>query len=127
MACLTPRIAIAVLALAATPALAAPERIEIILANFSYTPAAIHLHASRPVTLHLVNQGSGGHDFMAPDFFAGAAIDAASRRLIDHGKVGLGKGEAVDVTLTPTAGKYALHCSHFLHTSFGMKGEIIVD
>ncbi len=30
------------------------------------------------------------------------------------------------ITLVPRAGTYRLHCSHFLHSSFGMTGTIVV-
>ncbi len=29
--------------------------------------------------------------------------------------------------LTPRAGTYKVHCSHFMHSSLGMKGKILVD
>ena len=79
------------------------------------------------MTLHFVNKGSGGHDFTAPEFFAAATMDAATRKALAKGKVALDKGSAADVTLVPVAGHYAAHCSHFLHTGFGMKGTIDVE
>lgn len=109
-------LALAALSLAA-PA-AAQERVDIVLANFSFTPAALHLKAGRPVVLHFVNKGSGGHNYAAPEFFGGA---------VPGGKVELDKGESRDVAITPRAGHYRVKCTHFLHTTFGMKGTIDVD
>jgi plastocyanin len=105
------------------PAMAGPAaqpRVEIVLANFKFAPETIRLKAGQPVTLHFVNQGSGGHNFSAPEFFSGVAG-------VTGGRIELGKGESRDVLVTPRAGTYAVRCTHFLHTSFGMKGSIIVQ
>jgi len=121
------------IALAMAVALAAPaaaqgpaSRVDVVLANFDFTPSTIHLTAGKPVTLHLVNRGSGGHNFVAKAFFAAASIDPASPRKPANGKIELKKGASADVTLTPRAGRYPVHCSHFLHQSFGMTGSIVV-
>jgi plastocyanin len=107
----------------------APAKVTVTLANFSFTPADLHLHAGQPVTIHFTNGGSGGHDFTAPEFFAAATMDAANRARIEgaKGRVSLGKGESSDVTLTPSAGTYKAHCSHFMHSSLGMTGKVVVD
>lgn len=99
------------------------------MANFSFTPETLHLHAGQSVRIHFVNNGSGGHDFTAEEFFSAAAMDAANRTKVGgtKGRVSLGKGGSVDVTLTPRAGEYPAHCSHFLHSTMGMTGKIQVD
>ena len=106
-----------------------PARVTVEMANFSYTPADLHLHAGHSVTIHFVNSGSGGHDFTAEEFFAAATMDTANRGHVGgaKGRVLLGKGESVDVTLVPKAGSYKVHCSHFLHATMGMTGTIRVD
>lgn len=106
-----------------------PARVTVTLANFSFTPADLHLHAGQPVTIHFVNEGSGAHDFTAPEFFAAATMDAANRTRVAGGKgrVSMGKGESSDVTLTPKAGTYKVHCSHFGHSTLGMTGSVTVD
>ncbi len=105
-----------------------PARVTVTMENFSYTPAALHLRSGQAVTLHFVNDGSGGHDFTAPAFFTAATMDAANRgRVGTKGRVSLGKGESADVTLIPRAGTYKMHCSHFGHSALGMTGDIIVD
>ncbi len=111
------------------PASAEPaKRIEITLANFSFTPSAITLKAGQPVTLHFQNKGSGGHDFTASQFFKTAAMDSATRtKLGKKGKVSLESGTSMDVTLTPKVGSYKAKCSHFLHAGFGMTGTITVS
>lgn len=113
------------------PALAADQsaKTEVVMANFSFTPETLHLHGGQSVTIHFVNSGSGGHDFTAAEFFAAATMDAANRTKVSgkKGRVSLGKGESVDITLTPKAGEYPAHCSHFLHSSMGMTGTIHFD
>ncbi|WP_077146267.1 cupredoxin domain-containing protein [Sphingopyxis sp. KK2] len=106
-----------------------PAKVTVTLANFSFTPADLHLRAGHSVTLHFVNEGSGGHDFTAAGFFAAATMDAANRTHVGgtKGRVSLGKGESADVTLIPRAGTYKVHCSHFGHSALGMTGKIIVD
>lgn len=104
-----------------------PARTEIILADFSFTPASLHLKAGQPATLHFVNRGSGGHNFDAPEFFAAARIDPGSAGAVKRGRVELAKGASADVTLVPGKGGYHVHCSHLLHSGFGMKGDISVD
>lgn len=123
-------LAVAALAIA-LPVTAAesPAKVTVSMANFSFTPTDLHLHAGRSVTLHFVNEGSGGHDFTAEQFFAAATMDAANRAAVGgtKGRVSLGKGESADVTLIPHAGTYKVHCSHFGHVALGMTGKIIVD
>lgn len=103
-----------------------PAKVDIVLADFSFTPRTVRLQAGQKTILHIVNQGSGGHNFAAPEFFSAANIDPASAALIRKGKVEVKKGAAVDVSLTPKTGRYKLKCTHFLHSGFGMKGEIVV-
>lgn len=114
--------------LGASPAMAASsitaERIEIVLSNFAFTPSVIHLHQGRPYLLHFVNQGSGGHNFAAKNFFAAAHVSGAAPA---SGVVELGKGEERNVSLIPAAGEYKVKCTHFLHSGLGMKGKIVVD
>lgn len=123
-----PLAAIAVLALSVpVTAAEAPAKVTVTLANFSFSPDDLHLHSGHPVTIHFVNEGSGGHDFTAEEFFTAATMDAANRARVAKGRVSLGKGESSDVTLTPRAGTYKVHCSHFGHSALGMTGKVVVD
>jgi uncharacterized cupredoxin-like copper-binding protein len=101
-----------------------PQTVEITLSNFDFTPSTIRLHAGQPVVLHLVNSAHGGHNFAAPEFFAAAS--GVSGPVAD-GKVELHGNQSVDVTLTPARGNYRLRCTHTMHTTFGMSGEIVVE
>jgi plastocyanin len=43
------------------------------------------------------------------------------------GEVEVEGGQTVDVKFVPTvSGAYKFHCSHFLHASFGMTGDVVV-
>lgn len=123
---------IALVALAAPAGAVQPDwshaaRVDVQLSSFKFTPSTIHLKAGLPVLLHLVNTGSGGHDFAARDFFAKATIRADDAGAIDDGSVSLSGHQSRDIALVPAAGRYALKCTHTFHKMFGMSGEIIVD
>ena len=98
------------------------QRIE--LSNFRYAPATIQLRAGQPVTLTLVNNANGSHDFTAKEFFRASAIRAGAA---PGGRVELKAHEMRSITLVPAAGTYKLHCGHFMHSAFGMTGRIVVN
>lgn len=110
----------------ATP-VQAPETIAVTLTNFRYTPQTITLQHGRPYVLRFTNGAKGGHDFVAKQFFAAAVIAPEDRAKLAKGGIEVPRGETIELRLTaPPAGRYDVHCSHFLHSTFGMKGEIIV-
>jgi plastocyanin len=117
-------------ALLALPAIApaqepaAPMTVEVQLSSFAFAPDAIRLRAGQPIVLHLVNSGSGGHNFSAPEFFARAGGLSGP---VTRGAVEVPGHQRVDIRLTPAAGTYRLKCTHTLHSSFGMRGEIVVE
>jgi len=102
----------------------APVTVEVRLTSFDFTPSTVRLAAGRPTVLHLVNAADGGHNFAAPEFFAAAQRVEGPVR---DGKVEVAGGQSVDVRLVPARGSYRLRCTHTLHTTFGMSGEIIVE
>jgi uncharacterized cupredoxin-like copper-binding protein len=120
-------ISLPVAAAAQAPDWAHAQRIEVKLSSFDFTPSTLHLRAGRPVVLHLVNTGSGGHDFTAPAFFAAAQVQPGNRGAIAQGSVEVRSRQSVDVALVPKAGDYSLKCSHAFHKTFGMTGRILVD
>lgn len=127
-----PLLAFALLGVASTAPAATPdwqqaEVVQITLSNFAFTPAALHLHKGQAYRLHFINEGSGGHNFSAPEFFKAAQIDSDDAGKLNRGTVDLEKGEARDIRLVPAAGSYAVKCTHFMHTTFGMKGTIDVN
>ena len=119
---------LAVAAQAQTPG--EPRRIDIALSNFKYAPNRIVLHHGDSYVLHFANQASGGHDFVAKAFFDAARVDPRDAGKIEGGEVALSGGENLDVRLTAPAQAgaiYKVHCSHFMHQTFGMTGEIVVE
>lgn len=108
----------------AAPASAQPAAQTIVLYSHGYSPNPIQLSAGRPVTLTFVNRSGKGHDFTARSFFANSRVVSGR---VERGEVGMGPGQSRTVTLVPRAGRYKVHCSHFLHKQLGMKGTIIVS
>lgn len=125
-------LALALLALSSSARAAAPDwgtarEIEVRLKNFSFTPDRIEMKSGDAYRLHLINDANGGHNFDARQFFAAAQIAPSDQAKVRKGTVEVKAGESADIRLvTPPAGTYKVHCSHLLHTSFGMTGEIVV-
>ena len=117
-------LALAIAAPTAVIAQPQPRTVEVQLSSFAFAPEEIRLAAGQPVTLHLVNSGRGGHNFSAPEFFAGATGVTGP---VTDGRVEVGSRASVDVNLTPAAGRYRLRCTHTMHTAMGMSGEIVVE
>ncbi|HEX8624532.1 MAG TPA: cupredoxin domain-containing protein [Allosphingosinicella sp.] len=112
---------------AQAPDWARAQRVEVKLSSFDFTPSTLRLRAGRPVILHLVNTGSGGHDFTAPVFFAAAQVRSQDRGAVGKGSVDLRGRQSIDIALVPRAGVYPLRCTHAFHKTFGMTGRIVVD
>jgi len=103
-------------------------QIDIALSNFRFEPSTITLQHAHAYTLHFVNRASGGHDFIAKAFFAAAAVAPSDRGKIAKGGVALKGGDQADVHIVaPAAGRYDAHCSHFMHSTFGMTAMIVVQ
>ena len=102
--------------------------VEIDVSNFKFVPATIALQHNRAYVLHFVNENGGGHNFVARTFFAVATVAPEDRRLVTNGAVDLSDRETLDVHLVaPAAGRYEAHCSHFMHSTFGMTAAIVVS
>jgi plastocyanin len=119
-------------ALALAPVAAAAqtaEPITVSLSNYAFQPSVVTLKAGQAYRIHFVNEAGKGHDFSAPEFFAASTIAPEDRAKLEDGKeVEIEGGQAVDVTLTPNrAGTFPVTCTHFLHATFGMKGQIVVQ
>jgi uncharacterized cupredoxin-like copper-binding protein len=103
------------------------QTINLAMSDFSFAPADLRLNSNQPYRLHLTNSSSHGHNFDAPVLFASAAIAPDDQSKVADGSIEVGAGQSVDVKFVPTAaGTYKFHCSHFLHSAFGMTGEAIV-
>jgi len=119
---------LAVLSGGAATAQNGPQALTVELSSFKFTPATITLTHGRAYVLHFVNSSSGGHDYVAKDFFAAATIAPEDRAKVKNGEVELSGGESADIHLVAnTPGTYKSHCSHFMHSSFGMTGQVVVQ
>jgi plastocyanin len=112
---------------AATPAQPAASTVEVQLSSFDFSPAEIRLRAGQPIVLRLTNPGRGGHNFAAPLFFAAAQIPAGQNVALRNGAIEVPSRQTVSLRLTPARGDYRLRCTHTLHSSFGMRGRIVVE
>ncbi|MBW8743376.1 MAG: cupredoxin domain-containing protein [Sphingomonas sp.] len=105
-----------------------PQALTVEMSNFKFNPSMLRLTHGRPYVLHLVNNASGGHDFVAKEFFASSTIAPEDRAKVKNGEVELSGGESADIHLVANApGTYKSHCSHFMHSSFGMTGTVVVE
>lgn len=109
-----------------TPQESSPSVIEIQLKNYEFTPSSLRLQHGVPVVLRLV-ETAGSHSFSAPELLAASTLDPATAAIVHNGTVQVGEG-GVELRFTPnTPGTYAFHCSHFMHSAFGMKGTAVVE
>jgi uncharacterized cupredoxin-like copper-binding protein len=122
------RAVIAIVLLSAIPSIATAQTpvATVEMSNFKFAPTDVQLKAGVPVVLHLSNTAGGSHNFSAPQFFAAARLDPRAAALVHDGKVEVPAHAAVDLQLVPVEGRYALKCTHALHSAFGMKGTITV-
>jgi plastocyanin len=113
---------------AQTPDWSQAKPLTIELSSFKFTPATETLQHGTAYRIHFVNTSSGGHDFVAKEFFAGSVVAPEDRAKIKNGGIDVDGGESVDVRLIPNkTGSFKTHCSHFMHSSFGMTGTITVQ
>ena len=106
----------------------AAQTIEIDLSNFAFNPASLTLKQGVAYRLHFVNRASGGHDYSAKDFFAAATIDPEDQPAVTGGKVTLKGNQSGDVRLIATqTGHFDVICTHLMHATMGMRGEVVVQ
>ena len=111
--------------LSITASAQAPPSVQTVtLYSYGYAPYAIRLRAGQPVTLNFVNRSGHAHDFTAAAFFARSRILWGG---IPRGEIELRGGQSMSITLVPARGTYPVHCGHFLHKQFGMRGTIVVS
>jgi uncharacterized cupredoxin-like copper-binding protein len=131
------RIAIALLVagLAAGPVVAGQatdwdhaQAMTVEMSNFMFMPKELTLRHGTAYRIHLTNISSGGHDFAAKEFFDSATVAPDDRAKLKDGKISLGGGESADIRLVPNkAGTFKIKCTHFMHTTFGMTGSVVVQ
>ena len=113
---------------APAPDWSSAQTVEINLSNFAFSPSSLSLKQGVAYRLHFVNQASGGHDFSAKDFFAAATIDPEDQAVVIAGKVSLKGNQSADVRLVATqTGHFDVICTHLMHATMGMRGEVVVQ
>ncbi len=105
--------------------------INVALESFKFAPDRLTFERGRPYRLHLENQSDGGHNFDALEFFRSVILrpDATTEEIkAAGGVIELSRGGETDIYFVPSqSGSFTLECSRFLHASFGMIGEIVVN
>jgi hypothetical protein len=104
------------------------ETVQVVMTNYAFTPNALQFRSNTPYHLRLVSNSGHGHSFAASDFFAAVGIAPEDRSRVVAGVVEVEGGQVVDVKIVPArSGSYKFHCSHFLHSTFGMTGEALIQ
>ena len=117
-------LATAALAFGSTAAATKPTTVvPVALYSYGYAPDPIVLRAGRPVTMVFTNRSDDRHEFKAKAFFRAAQIVSGSAH---EGEIHLRPRQSTSITLIPARGSYRVHCSHFLHTQFGMETTLYV-
>jgi len=120
--------AAATAAYAQSPDWTRAQPLSITLSSFKYDPATLTLRHGVAYRLHLENVSSGGHDFVARELFKASLIAPEDADKVHGGGIGVDGHEAVDIRFIPQQpGTYKVHCSHFMHSTFGMTGQIVVE
>ena len=102
--------------------------IELTMTNYAFTPVALHLQHGTAYRLHLVNNGSSGHSFSAPDLFAAVTVAPMDQAKLKGGEIEVLKGGSADISFVPrNAGSFGFRCTHFLHSTFGMAGKADIE
>ena len=110
------------------PEWASAQTVSVELSSFKFTPATLTLQHGVVYRIRFTNMSSGGHDFVAKEFFAGANIAPEDRSKVKNGGIDVDGKDSVEVRLVAgQPGTYKSHCSHFMHSSFGMTGTIVVQ
>ena len=112
----------------ATPDWSHAQTVQVVMTNYAFTPNALQFRLNTPYHLRLINNSGHDHSFDAPDFFAAVDTAPEDRVKVVAGEVEVEGGQAVDVKIVPAKpGTYDFHCSHFLHSTFGMTGEALIQ
>lgn len=124
----------AALTLFALPASAQPdwskaETVTIGLSNYAFTPSTLNLHVGQPYHLVFASSVTKDHNFAAPELFqSGIVADADKSKISKDGEVEVDDGGTVTVDFMPEkAGTYPFECTHFMHSTFGMTGQAVVQ
>jgi plastocyanin len=104
------------------------KTVQVGMAHFDFTAKSLQFHANVPYRRRFTNSASHGHSFDAPEFFAAVTIAPEDESKVVKGEVEGEGGRTVEVKFVPSSvGSYGFHCSHFLHSAFGMTGHVLIE
>lgn len=102
--------------------------IAVTLSSYEIQPSEIDLRHGVPYRLHLTNASGKAHNFSAPGLFAASQIAPQDQPKVEDGKIEVAGDESVDVAFVPMQpGEYEVHCTHFMHSMFGMHAKAVVQ
>jgi uncharacterized cupredoxin-like copper-binding protein len=102
------------------------QRVEIRMIEYELVPKELRFRRGEPYQLHLVNEGTEGHDFTAPDFFTSVQIKNADALNASGTSVFLQPGETTDIYfIARDAGLFAPRCTD--HDWAGMTATIVIE
>lgn len=109
-----------------------PEAVSITLSDFSFTPDKIIFQQGKTYRLHLSNASSSSHSFASISFFKAVAIQPQTAGETQTSKIAdvieLAPGEQKNLVFVANSpGVYSVECTHFLHSMFGMTGQITIE
>lgn len=105
------------------------QKITISMSNYAFTPATLQLRAGTPYHLVFTSTVTKDHNFASPELFAAGTIAPEDKaKVSDKGEVEVDDGGTVDVRFIPQKpGTYPFECTHFLHATMGMTGQVVVQ
>jgi len=104
-----------------------PVTIDMQLSEFHFAPSHLDLTKGQTYLLRVTNDGKHAHSFSAKDFFKAVDLSPAASAKVGDGDIEVPTGQTVEVEVTAAkAGSYEMHCSHPLHSTLGMKGQIVI-
>jgi uncharacterized cupredoxin-like copper-binding protein len=102
------------------------ERVEMRMAEYKFVPKELRFRRDVPYQLHLLNEGTEGHDFTAPDFFSSVEIRNLEALNERKTSVFLEPGQTTDIYfVAESPGLFGLRCAD--HDWAGMIGTIIIE
>jgi len=103
-----------------------PVTVDVVMAEYKFTPDHLTFKHGVYYQLHLENHGKETHEFTAPTFFASAQIDNPNLLNRERTEILMQPGDIKDLFLiAPQPGTYDLRCSD--HDWAGMVAGIIVE
>ena len=102
------------------------ERVEIRMVEYEFVPKELRFHRDVPYQLHLLNVGTQGHDFTAPDFFS--SVEIRNIEVLNERKtsVFLEPGQTTDIYfVSESPGLFGLRCAD--HDWTGMTAMIVIE